>query len=311
MRLDLVLAVTEWLTTRRLRSRLVTNGHGRLLNPDTDVVGDLALVGLDAVTVSLNAADPETYDLLCRPTFSKSFREVIHFAEACVEAGIATTLTAVDLPEADIEGCRAIADALGASFRLRPHVPPPEHEAAPSESGRDDTMGQEMTDPGSKILLVDDEEAIQKLLRFPLEKEGYQVVQARDGQEALDAFAREPFDLVILDVMMPRIDGTEVCRRLRAVSTVPIIMLTAKADEFDKVLGLEIGADDYITKDRFSLREFRSRVRAQLRRADMARQAGAARQDLVSSTASKSTCPNATSTCAAAASISPTSSSSC
>ena len=130
-----------------------------------------------------------------------------------------------------------------------------------------------MTDPGAKILLVDDEEAIQKLLRFPLEKEGYQVVQARDGQEALDAFAREPFDLVILDLMMPRIDGTEVCRRLRAVSTVPIIMLTAKADEFDKVLGLEIGADDYITKDRFSLREFRSRVRAQLRRADMARQA--------------------------------------
>jgi DNA-binding response OmpR family regulator len=132
-----------------------------------------------------------------------------------------------------------------------------------------------MTDPGAKILLVDDEEAIQKLLRFPLEKEGYQVVQARDGQEALDAFAREPFDLVILDVMMPRVDGTEVCRRLRAVSTVPIIMLTAKADEFDKVLGLEIGAD------RFSLREFRSRVRAQLRRADMSRQTGSARQDLV------------------------------
>ncbi len=143
-------------------------------------------------------------------------------------------------------------------------------------------MSSQMTDPGAKILLVDDEEAIQKLLRFPLEKEGYQVVQARDGQEALDAFAREPFDLVILDLMMPRIDGTEVCRRLRAVSTVPIIMLTAKADEFDKVLGLEIGADDYITKDRFSLREFRSRVRAQLRRADMARQAGGARQDLVS-----------------------------
>jgi DNA-binding response OmpR family regulator len=81
--------------------------------------------------------------------------------------------------------------------------------------------------------------------------------------------------------MMPRVDGTEVCRRLRAVSTVPIIMLTAKADEFDKVLGLEIGADDYITKDRFSLREFRSRVRAQLRRADMSRQTGSARQDLV------------------------------
>ena len=139
-----------------------------------------------------------------------------------------------------------------------------------------------MSDPGAKILLVDDEEAIQKLLRFPLEKEGYQVVQARDGQEALDAFARDQFDLVILDLMMPRIDGTEVCRRMRAVSTVPIIMLTAKADEFDKVLGLEIGADDYITKDRFSLREFRSRVRAQLRRADMARQGGGARHDQIS-----------------------------
>jgi len=138
-----------------------------------------------------------------------------------------------------------------------------------------------MSTPGAKILLVDDEEAIQKLLRFPLEKEGYQVVQARDGQEALDAFGREPFDLVILDLMLPRIDGTEVCRRLRAQSTVPIIMLTAKADEFDKVLGLEIGADDYITKDRFSLREFRSRVRAQLRRADMARQADGARQEVV------------------------------
>jgi len=138
-----------------------------------------------------------------------------------------------------------------------------------------------MSTPGAKILVVDDEEAIQKLLRFPLEKEGYQVVQARDGQEALDAFGREPFDLVILDLMLPRIDGTEVCRRLRAQSTVPIIMLTAKADEFDKVLGLEIGADDYITKDRFSLREFRSRVRAQLRRADMARQADGGRQEVV------------------------------
>jgi cyclic pyranopterin phosphate synthase len=130
MRLDVVLAVTEWLTTRRLRSRLVTNGHGRLLNPEADVVGGLARVGLDAVTVSLNAADPETYDLLCRPTFAKSFREVIQFAQACVRAGIATTLTAVDVPAADAEGCRAIAEALGASFRLRPYVPPPADSGA-------------------------------------------------------------------------------------------------------------------------------------------------------------------------------------
>ena len=134
MRLDVVLAVTEWLKTRRLRSRLVTNGHGRLLNPDVDVVASLARAGLDAVTVSLNAADPETYDLLCRPVFSKAFREVILFAEECVGAGIATTLTAVDLPEADPDGCRSIAEAIGASFRLRAYVPPPEAPVRPPET---------------------------------------------------------------------------------------------------------------------------------------------------------------------------------
>jgi DNA-binding response OmpR family regulator len=138
-----------------------------------------------------------------------------------------------------------------------------------------------VTEGGARILLVDDEEAIQKLLRFPLEKEGYEVVAARDGDEALDTFAKGRFDLIILDLMLPRVDGMEVCRRIRANSIVPIIMLTAKADEFDKVLGLEIGADDYITKDRFSLREFRSRVRAQLRRAEMARSAEAARKDVI------------------------------
>ena len=126
MRLDVVLAVTEWLTTRRLRSRLVTNGHGRLLNPGVEVVASLVRVGLDEVNVSLNAADPQTYDLLCRPMFSKAFREVILFARSCVESGLATTLTAVDLPEADPDGCRAIAESVGAAFRLRPHVPPPE-----------------------------------------------------------------------------------------------------------------------------------------------------------------------------------------
>jgi len=135
MRLDVVLAVTEWLTARRLRSRLVTNGHGRLLNPDVEVVPALRRVGLQAATVSLNAADPQTYDLLCRPMFSKAFREVISFAEACVQADIETTLTAVDVPEADIEGCTAIADAIGAGFRLRAYVPPGpgerEHEHSP------------------------------------------------------------------------------------------------------------------------------------------------------------------------------------
>ena len=116
------------------------------------------------------------------------------------------------------------------------------------------------------ILLVDDEESVQKLLTYPLERDGYRVVQARDGEEALACFDREEIDLVVLDVMLPKLDGLEVCKRLRAHSTVPIMMLTARDDELDKVLGLELGADDYITKP-FSIREFRSRVRAQLRRA--------------------------------------------
>jgi DNA-binding response OmpR family regulator len=120
----------------------------------------------------------------------------------------------------------------------------------------------------ARILLVDDEQPVQKLLRYPLEKEGYEVVQALDGAQALARFDEQPFDLVVLDVMLPRMDGLEVCRRLRAKSPVPIIMLTAKGEEIDKVLGLELGADDYITKP-FSMREFRSRVRAALRRADM------------------------------------------
>ena len=116
------------------------------------------------------------------------------------------------------------------------------------------------------ILLVDDEDAVQKLLTYPLEQEGFRVLQARDGEEALRRFEAEHVDLVVLDLMLPRLDGLEVCRRLRAQSTVPIIMLTARDDELDKVVGLELGADDYITKP-FSIREFRSRVRALLRRA--------------------------------------------
>jgi DNA-binding response OmpR family regulator len=125
-----------------------------------------------------------------------------------------------------------------------------------------------MTGKTTRILLVDDEQPVQKLLTYPLEKEGYEVVPALDGQEALANFEQGQFDLVVLDIMLPKIDGLEVCRRLRAQSSVPIIMLTAKAEEIDKVLGLELGADDYITKP-FSMREFRSRVRAALRRAEM------------------------------------------
>jgi DNA-binding response OmpR family regulator len=127
-----------------------------------------------------------------------------------------------------------------------------------------------MVDRAARILLVDDERSIQTLLSFPLERDGYEVVQAGDGREALTRFGEQQFDLVVLDVMLPRVDGLEVCRQLRARSSVPIIMLTAKAEEIDKVLGLELGADDYITKP-FSLREFRSRVKAALRRAEMAR----------------------------------------
>jgi DNA-binding response OmpR family regulator len=118
------------------------------------------------------------------------------------------------------------------------------------------------------ILLVDDEDAVQKLLTYPLEHEGFRVLQARDGEEALSRFESEPVDLVVLDLMLPKLDGLEVCRRLRATSAVPIIMLTARDDELDKVVGLELGADDYITKP-FSIREFRSRVRALLRRASL------------------------------------------
>ena len=123
-------------------------------------------------------------------------------------------------------------------------------------------------DGSARILLVDDEQSIQTLLTYPLRKDGYEVVAALDGREALDRFAEQRFDLVVLDLMLPKVDGVEVCRRLRSRSQVPIIMLTAKGDEIDKVVGLEVGADDYITKP-FSMREFRSRVRAALRRADM------------------------------------------
>src|SRR5947199_10293721 len=118
----------------------------------------------------------------------------------------------------------------------------------------------------STILLVDDEDSVQKLLTYPLEREGFRVLQARDGEEALAQFSSERVDLVVLDLMLPKLDGLEVCKRLRAESAVPIIMLTARDDELDKVLGLELGADDYITKP-FSIREFRSRVPAVLRRA--------------------------------------------
>ena len=130
--------------------------------------------------------------------------------------------------------------------------------------------GGPSAEESARILLVDDEQSVQTLLAYPLRKDGYEVVSALDGREALDRFAERRFDLVVLDMMLPKVDGIEVCRRLRSRSQVPIIMLTAKDDESDKVLGLEMGADDYITKP-FSVREFRSRVRAALRRSEMLR----------------------------------------
>ena len=127
-----------------------------------------------------------------------------------------------------------------------------------------------MSTQAPRILLVDDELSVQKLLGYPLRKDGYDVVPALDGREAIEAVRDQRFDLVVLDLMLPHVNGLEVCRRLRATSSVPIIMLTARDEESDKVQGLELGADDYITKP-FSVREFRSRVKAVLRRAELSK----------------------------------------
>ncbi|HEY9899767.1 MAG TPA: response regulator transcription factor [Pantanalinema sp.] len=116
----------------------------------------------------------------------------------------------------------------------------------------------------AKILVVDDEPSIVKSIQYSLEKEGYQVTTATDGQAAVEAARREKPNLVILDVMLPSLDGYEVCRQIRAEMPIPIIMLTAKGEEIDKVVGLEIGADEYVTKP-FSLRELLARVKALLR----------------------------------------------
>lgn len=120
-----------------------------------------------------------------------------------------------------------------------------------------------------KILVVDDEKPISDIIQFNLSKEGFEVVAAFDGEEALEKFEQENPDLMLLDLMLPKIDGLEVCRQIRKTSDVPIIMLTAKDSEIDKVLGLELGADDYITKP-FSNRELVARVKANLRRVNAA-----------------------------------------
>lgn len=116
-----------------------------------------------------------------------------------------------------------------------------------------------------KILVVDDEKPISDIISFNLENEGYAIEKAYDGEQALEVFEKSQPDLVILDLMLPKMDGLEVCREIRKQSAVPVIMLTAKDSEIDKVLGLELGADDYVTKP-FSNRELIARVKANLRR---------------------------------------------
>jgi len=120
----------------------------------------------------------------------------------------------------------------------------------------------------AKILIVEDDRNLLDTLRYNLRKEGYNTVTAVDGDEALYIARREKPDLIILDIMLPKLSGFEVCRILRKEMTVPILILTAKTDEVDKVVGLEIGADDYMTKP-FSMRELLARLGAMLRRADM------------------------------------------
>jgi DNA-binding response OmpR family regulator len=120
-----------------------------------------------------------------------------------------------------------------------------------------------------KILLVDDEPTLVATLKYNLEREGYRVVTAADGEAGLSAARANRPDLILLDLLLPAMDGLEVCRILRREMTTPILMLTAKTDEIDKVVGLELGADDYVTKP-FSMRELLARVRALLRRAETA-----------------------------------------
>ena len=121
------------------------------------------------------------------------------------------------------------------------------------------------------VLIIEDEQAIVDILKFNFLKEGYKVLEALDGQAGLDLALSENPDLILLDVMLPKLDGFEVCKKIREKSSVPIIMLTAREEEVDKVLGLELGADDYMTKP-FSVRELSARVKANLRRTSIDRE---------------------------------------
>ena len=130
-----------------------------------------------------------------------------------------------------------------------------------------------------KILIVEDEVSISDIIKFNLKKEGYQVETAYDGKDGLDKALHSGCDLILLDVMLPLMDGFEVCKKVREVSTVPILMLTAKEEEVDKVLGLELGADDYITKP-FGMRELIARIKANIRRVDQLVEVGDAPADI-------------------------------
>jgi two-component system OmpR family response regulator len=130
----------------------------------------------------------------------------------------------------------------------------------------------------SKVLIVEDDKTLIDALKYNLSKEGYRVVTAIDGLQGLEVARTERPDLIILDIMLPRLDGLEVCRILRKEMITPILMLTAKVEEIDKVVGLELGADDYITKP-FSLRELLARIRAMLRRAEMLKEEAGSKEE--------------------------------
>jgi two-component system OmpR family response regulator len=132
----------------------------------------------------------------------------------------------------------------------------------------------------TKILIVEDDKTLLDALKYNISKEGYEAVTAVDGVQALETARAEKPDLIILDIMLPKLDGFEVCRILRKETIVPILMLTAKVEEIDKVVGLEIGADDYMTKP-FSLRELLARVRSMLRRTEMMRQEALSEEEAV------------------------------
>lgn len=134
-------------------------------------------------------------------------------------------------------------------------------------------MEEEMIKDSKTILIVDDEPPIREVLVYNLKKEGYNVIEAEDGITAVDIATEQRPDLILLDIMLPKLDGLSVCKRIKNTYNVPILMLTAKDSEIDKILGLELGADDYITKP-FSVRELVARVKANLRKVDVSNNVG-------------------------------------